>query len=80
VGDPVVDVFVEFAHGAVCSPAELLVGQLCEPALDEVQPRRAGRGEVQMEPWVREQPALNRLCLVGRVVVEDQVNVLVVLC
>ena len=45
--------------------AQLLGGQLGEPALDEVQPRAAGRGEVQDEPRVREQPALDRRRLVG---------------
>ena len=63
------------ARTEVCAAApELLGGQLAEPALDEVQPG-GGRGEVQDEPGVREQPALDRRGLVRRGVVEHQVHV-----
>ena len=49
--------------------AELAVGQLSKPALDQVQPGRAGGGEVQVEPRVPDQPVLDRGGLVGGVVV-----------
>lgn len=45
-----------------------------EPPLDQVQPGRAGRCEVQVEARVCQQPLLDRRCLVRRVVVEDQLN------
>ena len=54
--------------------AERLVGELAEPALDQVQPRRRGRGEVQVEPRVLGQPGLDVGVLVGGVVVQDQVD------
>jgi hypothetical protein len=54
---------------------ELLVGQLCEPALYEVQPGRAGRCEAQVNPWMREESPLHDLGLVSRVVIENQVDV-----
>ena len=44
---------------------ELLGGEFAEPALDQVEPGRAGRGEVQDEAWVREQPPFDRRCFVG---------------
>src|SRR6266849_846049 len=37
-----------------------------EPALDELQPRGAGRGEVQMEAWVAGEPRSDLGMLVGR--------------
>ena len=63
------------ADGAVRAAAELLGGQLGEPALDEVQPGARGRGEVQHEPRVGGQPLVDRRRLVGRAVVEDDVDV-----
>jgi hypothetical protein len=40
--DPGADVGVEVTHGAVRGAPEVLGRELAEPALDEVQPRRAG--------------------------------------
>src|SRR4051812_19481839 len=53
---PGADVGVECAGRAVRAAAQLLVSQLGKPALDEVQPRLTGRGEVQHEARVRGQP------------------------
>jgi hypothetical protein len=58
-----------------CAAAQLAFGELGEPALDEVQPRRAGRREVQLKARMGGQPALDRRCLVGGVVVEHEVHV-----
>ena len=63
------------ADGAVRAARAASAGQLGEPALDEVQPRRAGRGEVQHEARVGGQPALDRRRLVGGGVVEHEVDV-----
>ena len=73
--DPGADVGVEFADGAVRAAPEQLGGELGEPALDEVQPRRAGGREVQEEARVCGQPALDRRRLVGDAVVEHEVDV-----
>lgn len=54
--------------------AEVLVGQVPEPAFDLVEPRRRGRCEVQVEPRVPVEPPLHVLVFVGRVVVQDQMN------
>ena len=54
--------------------AEFAGGQLGEPAFDEVEPGRKGGGEVQVKAGMPEQPLLDRLGLVGGVVVQDQVE------
>jgi hypothetical protein len=53
-------------------PAELALREFGEPAFDQVHPAGAGRGEVQVEPRVLEQPLVDRGGLVGGVVVQDQ--------
>ena len=73
-GDPGADVALEAGHARVGAALDLLRRQLGERALDEVEPGRPGRGEVEMEAWVAKQTALDRRGLVGGVVVEDEVD------
>jgi hypothetical protein len=54
--------------------AKSACGEFREPALDEVQPARAGRGEVQVKAGVGSEPAFDRGGLVGGVVVEHEVH------
>ena len=55
--------------------AQRFVGEFPEPAFDQVQPGRGGRGEVQVEPWMRwRSQRLHVGMLVGGVVVQDQVH------
>jgi hypothetical protein len=54
----VADVGFEFGHRAVGGAAEFAVGQLGEPPFDQVESGRAGRGEVQVEPGMADQPLL----------------------
>ena len=42
----------EVRHVPEDAPPDALGGQLAEPALDQVEPGRAGRGEVEMEARV----------------------------
>ena len=59
-----------------CTPRRsCLVGEPGEPALDEVEPRAVGRGEVQMEPRTLGEPAADERGLVRAVVVQNQVDV-----
>src|SRR4051812_11785301 len=50
-------------------------GQNGEPALNQVQPRRTRRGEMQMKPWVLNQPVLEQLGLVCFQVVEHKMHI-----
>src|SRR5712664_793171 len=47
-------------------------------ALHHIQPRSAGGREVDVEPWMTLQPALDRGIFVGCVVVHDQMQLLVI--
>src|SRR6476660_7311482 len=53
---------------------QCLVGQLAEPAFDEIEPRRRRRGEVELEWGMFVQPRADVVVLVGGVIVQDQVN------
>ena len=49
---------------------------LAEPQLNLIEPRRVGRGEVEVNPAVVLKELADQLGLVGREVVEDDVNLL----
>src|ERR1700719_710012 len=49
----------QFAGAAVSPAAQLLFGEQREPALHQVEPGAAGRGKVQMEARMAQQPALD---------------------
>lgn len=66
---------LERGRAAMHSPAELLLGEVREPALDLVDPRGTGRREVQVEARVSQHPTMDHLGLVRAVVVHDQVHV-----
>src|SRR5712691_9829097 len=73
--DIAADGVLQFAGGAMNTPPDLLFGQGGEPALDQVQPRGAGRREVHMEPRMTSQPAMNQGRFVSAIVVQNQVNI-----
>src|SRR6266581_9639310 len=64
---------LQLPRAAMHTPAQLLLGQRREPALDEIDPRGAGRREMQVEARMARQPAMDRWRLVRARVVEDQV-------
>lgn len=68
-GDGLVDGGLEGADPAMQAASELLRGQLGEPALNEIEPGRVGRGEVDVEPWPLGEPGPDERRLVGRVVI-----------
>src|ERR1019366_1404391 len=72
--DPLLDRHLEFFGRAVRAASQPLVGEFGEPALDHVHPRAVGGREVQVEPRVTEQPAVDLGRLVARDVVDDQVS------
>jgi hypothetical protein len=66
---------LELAGAAMDAAPQLLLGQGREPTLDQIEPRGAGRGEVQVEARMAQEPALDRRSLVGGIIVEDQMEV-----
>src|SRR5690242_18266367 len=54
--------------------ADLLPSQQGEEALHLVQPRTAGRRQVHVPARTLGQPVVDRRCLVGRIVVPDQMH------
>src|ERR1700687_3192043 len=74
VGQEAGDGLLQARDAVEAAPANGLRGDQAEPALDQVEPRGAGRGEVQMEARVRGQPLFDRGMLVGSVVVADQMQ------
>src|SRR6266849_4120614 len=52
-----------------------LIGQFTKPSFDEVEPRRGGRCEVQVEARMLGQPVLDLRMFVRRVVVQDHGDV-----
>src|SRR5437016_2927187 len=65
----------EFGDAAEDSVADAVLREVAEPAFDDVQPRTAGGGEVQVEPRVSFQPRQYLGVFVSRVVIQDQVQV-----
>src|SRR5262245_57611125 len=64
----------EVGYRVKAATAQGFVGELAEAAINEVQPRRRGRGEMQVEPLVAIQTALNLGMVVRGVVVQNQVH------
>jgi uncharacterized integral membrane protein len=62
--DPGLDRAGRLGDRPVAATPQPLAGQLGEPPLDQVQPRAVGRGEVQLEARVGDQPAPDRRGLV----------------
>lgn len=75
--DEAVDGGLEGDNGVEHAAFEPTVGQLGEETLNGVDPRRRGRREVEGEPLVRPEPCDDFGVLVGRVLVEHDVNLLV---
>ena len=65
----------ERAGAAVGPPLDLFFRQQREPALNEVEPGRARRREMDVEARMRRHPAVDARRLVRPVVVEDQMEV-----
>ena len=73
--DPVLDRVFEFGDRPVGTASDPFGGEFCEPAFDEVHPGAVGGGEMNVESPVTLQPALDLGGLVGRDVVDDDVDV-----
>jgi hypothetical protein len=73
--DVVQDRGFQGAGTAVHAPPELFLGEQREPPFHDIDPRGADRREMQMEARPLRQPASDRGRLVGRVVVENEVDI-----
>lgn len=71
----VVDCVLQVAHAGITASANTLCSDLCEEALDKVEPGGTGWCEMQLEPRMFLQPGLHLGRLVGRVVVEHEMDV-----
>ena len=71
----VVDCIFQIVDAGAAAPAYPACGDLGKAALDEVQPRRAGGREMQLEPRMFFQPGLHFERLVGGVGVKHQMQV-----
>ena len=78
--EPFVDRLFEFVRAVKRATADHPSRDQRKESLDLVQPRTAGRSEVEMEaaPPFRLEPALHLCALVGAVVIHDQVHFLIV--
>ena len=65
----------EFADTAKHPAAETFLRELTEPALDEIEPGCAGRGEVKIETRMGRQPGPHGRMFMGAVVVQNEVEV-----
>ena len=75
VGQPAHDHALEAADAVEAAAANGLAGNQREPALDQVQPRDAGRSEVQFKARMSSKPLQDRGMLMGSVVVTDLIQV-----
>src|SRR5215471_9172645 len=66
---------LELGDGFEGAAADAVSGDLGEEALDHVEPGRRSRCEVQVEARMGLEPALHDGCLMGGVVIDDEVKV-----
>ena len=71
----IVDRSLEVDNGVEHAATDAFSGDLGEEALDHVEPGSRGRREVDVEARVFFQPPFDLRCLVGGVVIDDQVDV-----
>src|SRR3989442_9478331 len=65
----------EFRYVSERASANALAGDLTEPALDQIEPRRSGGHEVEVVPAMGPGRRLDLRMLGGFIVVEDQMNI-----
>ena len=65
----------QLPYVAKSAPPDSLIHDFAEPSFYEIQPRTAGRDEVDMKSWVSLQPRCNFGVLMCRVIVYDEMQV-----
>jgi hypothetical protein len=74
LGDEAVDGALEFDDRAKDAALETAPGELCEEALDGIEPGAGSRGEVEDEARMAGQPSFDVRMLMGGVVVDDDMD------
>src|SRR5260370_41699437 len=74
LGDEAVEGGLEVDDRAKDTALEAAPGEFGEEALDGIEPRARGRGEVEDEARMARQPGLDLRMLMGGVVVDDDVD------
>src|SRR6516225_166912 len=72
--EPVHNCSLETTDAVKAAAANSLAGNYCEPAFNQVQPRRAARCEVQMDRGMGAKQFVHRGMFVGSVVVADEMQ------
>ena len=75
LGEEAIDSGLEIDDGMEHTAFQPPFRELGEEALDGIEPGGRCRREVEMEPWMALQPCLDLGVLVGRVVVDDEMDV-----
>ena len=66
---------LQFTHAGENTPIERAALQLTKPPFDGIQPRRARRRKMQLEPRVLGQPGFDLRSLVSRTVIQDHMQI-----
>ena len=69
------DRLLQFRNTTKVSPTDHVVGDFCKEALDLIEPRTVGGNEMDVPTWMPSQPLTNPFCLVGSVVIHDDVQI-----
>src|SRR6516165_6885020 len=69
------DCGLEFSNAAEDAAADGVAGDQAEEAFDQIDPGGRSRGEVEVEAGVALEPSLDLGVLVGRVVVDDEMQI-----
>src|SRR5262249_32316749 len=74
VGQEIIDCCGEFLNAEERAAANAFVGQLCEPALNQIQPTATGGHVMNDKAAMPEEPGLDFVMVVRRVVVDHDVQ------
>ena len=78
--DMLLDSGDEIRDAAKDTSSQLLLGEVTEEPFDHVEPRRTGGREVDMKAGMVCEPPLNGRLFVGRVVINDEMEIFVLGC
>ena len=74
-GQVVLDRIDEFVRAAMHAASDLFLGEVDEPAFDQIEPGSARRGEMDVIPRAFSEPTSDERRFVRRVVIENQMDI-----